>query len=373
VLHHQSLKDQFEKLTRSYTEFLREHRIDLVQQMLSGKSGKYDPSLVPSKLLENTAEMAFSTDLLPNNPDEPQRTALDAYAAMYENFIDGPILALDEQTPRSASQNPLMRSRLLRLMQTHIRNCDEKRRKEGVDIDLNPLLRELGLDELISEPPPLGVKKKEISLRNSEDDFLTEALFGAADPAALSPLSRLHGPSRPLRHILSIEEVEERTNAMFESYSTFEESVDAVHRIFPGVLDFTFELLSGLVGKNASSFAVILASRACIVMAGTRHFAMELDFGEIVRLLREDLNQASKIVDVNGEGKPAVLEDWISSSPQPNLMLSLMALMMDAAEDASKKHRVSAEKQFVIFAFIKSLVIKLSHALDEPGGMTPFL
>jgi hypothetical protein len=161
AMHHQSLKAQFEKLAGSVTEFLREHRIDLVAQMLSRKSGMYDPSLVPAKLLENTSQMVLSTDLLPNNSDEPQRVALDAYAAMYENFIDNPISALDEQTPRSVSKKPALRNRLLRLTQTHIRNCDQKRREEGVDIDLNPLLCELGLDELISEPPPLGFKKAE--------------------------------------------------------------------------------------------------------------------------------------------------------------------------------------------------------------------
>ena len=158
AIRHQSLKAQFEKLASPHTEFVREHRVDLIEQMLARRSGKHDPTLVPLKLLENTAEIAFSTDLLPSNPKEQERTVLDAYAGMYENFIDSPIRALDEQTPRSASQNPLLRSRLLRLMQTHIRNCDEKRRQEGIDIDLNPLLRELGLDELISEPPPLGLK-----------------------------------------------------------------------------------------------------------------------------------------------------------------------------------------------------------------------
>jgi hypothetical protein len=158
---HQSLKAQFEKLAHSLIGFLRERRIDLVEQMLSRKSGMYDPALVPQKLLESTSQIVLSTSLLPNNPDKPQRTALDAYAAVYENFIDDPIPVLDEQTPRCAAKDPVLRGRLLRLMQTHIRSCDQKRREDGVDIDLNPLLRELGLDELISEPPPLGFKKTE--------------------------------------------------------------------------------------------------------------------------------------------------------------------------------------------------------------------
>jgi hypothetical protein len=44
-------------------------------------------------------------------------------------------------------------------------------------------------------------------------------------------------------------------------------------------------------------------------------------------------------------------------------MLSLVGLMMDTSEGVSKKHRVSSEKQFVIFSFIKSLILELSRAL----------
>ena len=360
---HQSLKAQFEKLAGSFTEFLREHRIDLVEQMLSRKSASHDPSLVPPKLLGNTSQIVLSTDLLPNDPDKQQRTALDAYAAMYENFIDNPIPALDGQTPRCASKKPLLRGRLLRLMQTHIRNCDQKRREEGVDIDLNPLLRELGLDELVSEPPPLGVKKTEPRRENSQDDLFAEPVLDEEDAGVFPTSSSSHQLPKPPRRVLSIKEVDERSVAMLKRYPTFEEAGDAVEGIFPGVLDFTFGLLENSVGEAASSFAAILVSRACIVMAGSQHPALHLDFAEIDRRLREDLSKVSKIADLSGNRKHAAFEKWIAESPQPNLMLSLVGLMMDTSEGVSKKHRVSSEKQFVIFSFIKSLILELSRAL----------
>jgi hypothetical protein len=154
--------------------------------------------------------------------------------------------------------------------------------------------------------------------------------------------------------VLSIKEVDERLVAILKRYPTFEEAGVAVERIFPGVLDFTFDLLENSVGEAVSSFAAVLVSRAGIVMAGCQRPAICLDLAEIDRRLLEDLSRVSKI---------AAFEKWIAESPQPNLMLSLVGLLMDTSEGVSKKHRVPREKQFVIFSFIKSLILELSRAL----------
>jgi hypothetical protein len=137
--------------------------------------------------------------------------------------------------------------------------------------------------------------------------------------------------------VLSIKEVDERLVAMLKHYPTFEEAGVAVERIFPGVLDFTFDLLENSVGEAASSFAAVLVSRACIVMAGPQHPVLHLDFAAIGRRLREDLGKVSKIADMTGNGKHAAFEKWIAESPQSNLMLSLVGLMMDTSEGVSKK------------------------------------
>lgn len=362
---HQSLKARFEKLARSFTEFVREHRTDLVEQILAGKSGKYDPALVPPKLLENPPEIAVSTDLLPDKPDGPQPTAEDAYTAMYKNFVDSPIPALDGLTPRSASQDPLMRPRLVRLMQTHIRNCDEKRREEGVDIDIDPLLRELGLDELISEPPPLGVKKRKTPGKDFGGHFISEEVDGDEDSGARLSRRRAHAPLKSLRHVLSLEEVDERIEAMFERYPTFQESAQAVDRIVPGVLDFAFDLLLEEVGEFAAGLSLILVSRACLVMAGNQRSGLELDFDEITRLLRADFNHLTKFPEKAEKLELSPVDDWISSSPQPNLALVLVELMMDMFGKVPKKQRVPMKHQFIIFAFLKSLIDGLSRALGE--------
>ena len=82
-------------------------------------------------------------------------------APSYRDFADTPIPALDGLTPRAAVADPASRARLVQLMKGHVSRCDIQRRTRGEDFDLNPLLHELGLDELILPPPPLGHVEEE--------------------------------------------------------------------------------------------------------------------------------------------------------------------------------------------------------------------
>lgn len=95
-----------------------------------------DPDLVPPEFL---AEMAAS------------RPRLDP-----ATLADTAVAALDGMSPRAAAAEPAMRPRLLAWMKGRISELDALRRTRGLDVDLNPLLAELGLDELILPPPPLG-------------------------------------------------------------------------------------------------------------------------------------------------------------------------------------------------------------------------
>ncbi|MCW1922212.1 hypothetical protein OKA05_06585 [Luteolibacter arcticus] len=95
---------------------------------------RYDLDLVPDAL-RNVAAFLDETD---------------------EALADQPLPELDGKTPREAAADPALRPRVACLLKEHIRSVDRQRRTEGVDIDSNPLLRELGLDELILPPPPLG-------------------------------------------------------------------------------------------------------------------------------------------------------------------------------------------------------------------------
>jgi hypothetical protein len=113
----------------------------------------YDPDLVPPSFLEEVDKLEMPTRVALKDPSQDPSALM---RATYRGFADQPLPALDGMTPRAAAADPAWRDRLLRLMKGHVSLCDVQRRTRGVDIDLNPLLGELGLDDLILPPPPLG-------------------------------------------------------------------------------------------------------------------------------------------------------------------------------------------------------------------------
>ncbi len=62
----------------------------------------------------------------------------------YEDFDD----ELDGKTPCEASSEPAMRPKLLELIKLHINSVDRMRAREGLDVSIDWIVDELGLDEL---------------------------------------------------------------------------------------------------------------------------------------------------------------------------------------------------------------------------------
>lgn len=116
-------------------------------------AGDFDRDLVPPALLEN-----------PMPIDRPVTVRLREDAGFpgtdlgwaYRGFADKPNESLDGRTPREAASDPALRPRLVRLAKNLVCACDRLRRSGGVDFDFNGILREIGLDELVLPPPPLG-------------------------------------------------------------------------------------------------------------------------------------------------------------------------------------------------------------------------
>lgn len=118
----------------------------------------FDPDLVPPGFVEEVGELDLSTRIALKEPGD---NGLSPFALSYRDFADTPVPALDGMTPRAAAADPASRERLVHLMKGHVSRCDGQRRTRGEDFDLNPLLKELGLDELILPPPPLGFVEEE--------------------------------------------------------------------------------------------------------------------------------------------------------------------------------------------------------------------
>ncbi len=168
-----SLRPQLEELLNGQIKFTKQRTDDLSKQMLNRENLQYDKSLVPKKLLKNPMQIENSCTCLP--PGHENFSHAEMEKSMLKDFdrtfLDSPLPALNDKTPREAASLPALRPALIQLMKQHIRTRDEHNLRNGSQIDINPIIRELGLDEIDFPPPP----ERAIPQRTNEEDFEEDA------------------------------------------------------------------------------------------------------------------------------------------------------------------------------------------------------
>ncbi|HXP60100.1 MAG TPA: hypothetical protein VN829_06385 [Dongiaceae bacterium] len=117
----------------------------------------YDKTLVPPALLKDLPKLVFTASQVPvsTEPASPGTRAADFERQRDREFLDAPIPALEGKTPRQAAADPAFREPLRRLMKSRISATDQRNLETGRNDDVNWLVRELGLTEILFDPPPL--------------------------------------------------------------------------------------------------------------------------------------------------------------------------------------------------------------------------
>lgn len=149
------LRHAFEQLMGGDVEFVSEIRDDMVDRFLREEPG-FNEALVPPRLRENPQRLAIATSMLtqPTTSGSTPPSSEELLLEQDRRFPDEPVPALENHTPRQAVADPRLRPRVIRLMKDRIRSLDERNRASGRQDDLNWLVRELGLTEILFDPPP---------------------------------------------------------------------------------------------------------------------------------------------------------------------------------------------------------------------------
>ncbi len=149
------LRGKFELKMGATVRFSGERRDDLVADFLT-KQSKADQSLVPPRLLEKPQQITLSSSRVPLlGPGVDKEDALAHLMADQDRaFLDEPVPALKGRTPREASRLPALRPILIRLLKQRVAGCDRRNLETGRSDDINWMLRELGANEILFEPPP---------------------------------------------------------------------------------------------------------------------------------------------------------------------------------------------------------------------------
>ncbi len=349
---HRDLRARFERLAGGMVEFIGERVDDLGQQHSLHETPAFDPALVPPRLMENPGQLTIATQRVRIEDDDSSGVLLDVVRRQYALFPDAPNGWLDGHTPRAAAADPALRPKLVALMKHHICGTDRQRRAEGLDIDLNPLLADLGLHELISTPPPLGGAADEFADLELDDeeravmDELASLGAGTGPHATMPPLSE--------------KTIDLRLSQMLARWPVFVDAIDDADAAFPGLFDFAWSITENLLDDAEYDFLEMLLTRACHVLKPPGARIVPLEIERIAAGLAAAFAQSAEIT-LKGKGVQT-LERWLADGPQPAVMIDLVGTLFAGCEKLRRKERPRDEAILTILAFLKAATAEISRA-----------
>ena len=355
------LRQRFEQRMGDRVRFTGE-RLDDFGKSLAEKDPKPDLSLVPPRLLENPNRILLSTSRVPHpiTPKLPGEMEMDAFTAMDHEFLSHPVPALDGRTPREAARAPALRPTLVQLMKSRVRACDERNLETGLQHDTNWMLRELGLDEILFDPPPAGRHPKTFVPGGPaaqigddveyDDDDETAALL--MDPS-LPPAPPL--PNRPF----TAEEVEERLRTTIESYELAADATGEMEAEGCTLIEDVDQVTVGLVEDDSFPLLVplLLQIWRAFVPAGTRGFNVPR------AVLRESIvRESTDLTRTLKQQTSAAIDRYLNSGTQPVLLQVILGQLMRLAETLPRKSRPSPEIQAVMGTVLRAVIEEVDRA-----------
>jgi hypothetical protein len=287
-------------------------------------------------------------------PDDPDEAGAAMMAAQDRLFLGQPVPTLDGRTPREAAGDPLLRPKLIRMLKNRVRAHDEQNLRTGRTDDINWMLRELGADEILFEPPPARAPVSLDSEPGEADSFLG-GTSGPVDP------TRPAAPRLPNR-ALTIEEASARLD---EALAAFDKAADGLAELeasgstlIPDVSELTDELLND---SELNCFVpLLLQAWFALVPPGSR--APHLEFEDLAETFGRALSALNDAADQAG---PEALQRFLERGRQPAItqLLALQVFRLPKMMPARMGPRPGA--QGVMLAMLKAVVDELDQALSN--------
>lgn len=361
-------RQRFEALAGKLAEFHSERVDDMASQLKERRAIDYDPALVPPRLLEDPQIIQFQSNRVRVNEPltEENRSAheSDLLAPQYENFADTPLPALDGRTPRQAAADAARRPALVRLMKSHVNQCDNLRHQKGIDIDLNPMLEDLGLHELVFPPPPLPDETEDF-LDDADDFSADDDDLSGVDAEAFGAMLARNVPTElkqePKPRLITPEDLARRVQAAFRIAEDNEVSIELFETNWPGLMSFAEQVTEDALSNEAFWQVIALMATAALVLhprppqgsGQTNHL-------RLVWRMREEALAFAKVATASN-GKAMAMANFLRSSPQP----IVSAWLCDAAMQMTleKKSALKPDDAAIVLPLLKAVVWEMSFHL----------
>jgi hypothetical protein len=344
---------RFEQLMGQRVTFMGERRDDLGARLRMNEP-KFDPALVPPSLLRDTPKLSVATSRVKLPPG---RVPDDAAAAGFihdrqQGILDEPIPALDNKTPRAAASDPALRTKLVLWLKFWISETDRRNLETGRNDDTNWMVRELGLTEILFEPPPprprASPARRVVDEDEDKDDL--PPYLTLPDPPAL--------PARPWTK-QEAAEIFERALKTFSPMSDAADYFNSLqYSLFPSLEDLLGEVLKGK--ELTYLFQAVSWMVLCYAPRGTR--PPEVFPEDLVDSLNREVTEVS---GWPSKGLDAAFNGWLERSRQPELLTLVLALTLTWLDKAPPKLRASNQAKSVLIAALAAVVDTLDEAARE--------
>jgi hypothetical protein len=342
------LRERFEQLMRQRVTFSGERRDDLGARLRMDEP-MFDAALVPPTLLRDTPKVVVATSRVaaPSGTVPDDTAAAGVIYDRQQGILDEPIPALQNKTPRAAASDPALRPQLLRWMKFWISETDRRNLETGRNDDTNWMVRELGLTEILFEPPPPRPRQPPYRDVTDEDEENLPPYSTLPAPPAL--------PDRPWTK-------PEATEVMDRALTTFSPISDAAdyfsdlqYPLFPDLNDLLGEALKDEeIGCLFQAAAWILL---CYAPRGTR--PPELFPEDLKDSLSRRVNEVAGWSDTEYD---KAFTGWLARSRQPELLTLVLALTLAWMRKALPELQAREGAKVLIIAALSAVVDTLDEA-----------
>jgi hypothetical protein len=265
---------------------------------------------------------------------------------------------LKGQTPRAASANPALRPILIRLMKSRVRSSDDRNLRKGGNEDVNWMLKELGLDEILFEPPPKRPNpdaefEDEDDNDNENDEVWEDSTPDPSDlPWAPTP------PTRPL----TLDEVYEAIEASLRNHPTAVEAVHALEAEGNWLIGELAHFTEGLLPRDLFALMVpaLIHAWRMFVPCGTR--GPELDLERLQTTIGREVKHLARVLEKSRTGD---FESFLHSGPQPALTSTLGNLILTGVDELPRHDQPEPNHLAMALIFLRAVVEEIDTACHE--------
>jgi hypothetical protein len=342
-----ALRERFEKQLGPRVRFVGERRDDIGART-TPKEAPFDVALVPPRLLEEPNRLVMGSVALPPPPPGqtlPQ-TEAELATAFARRFLDEPIPALDNRTPREAARDPALRPNLIHILKERVRSHDAENLRTGRTDDINWLLRELGLDEILFDPPPRRPPLNLQSLAREDEENAEEA-------------DRLPPPSLPPRP-LTLGEVATRLRQAVAPFDTAKEAIMELQAQGGTLLEDLRELTEDCLSEERFALLVTPLLQAWFALVPMGYAAPDLDLADLCSAWEDVVTDLERSLQASG---PRVMDVLFEHCRQPVLAKAIAGELLSMQAQLPKKQRFSQDDKLTVLITLRTAVDALDRAL----------